>query len=79
VPLPVAYKGVPLDIGFRIDLVVEDRILIEVKSVETLHPVHKKQLLTYLKLSNRTLGILVNFNAQKLEDKVSLIRIINTQ
>jgi GxxExxY protein len=77
VGLPVIYKDQPLDLGFRIDLLVEDLILIEVKSVEAINPVHKKQLLTYLKLSQRRLGLLVNFNVAKLEDKVSLIRIIN--
>jgi GxxExxY protein len=77
VPLPVIYKGVKLEIGFRLDILVEDKIIIEIKSVEELHDVHKKQLLTYLKLSNRKLGILVNFNAAKLIDKESLFRIIN--
>ncbi len=77
VPLPVVYKGVKLEIGFRLDILVEDKIIIEIKSVEFLHDVHKKQLLTYLKLSNRKLGILVNFNAAKLIDKESIIRIIN--
>lgn len=77
--LPVKYKTTQLDIGFRLDLLVENTIIIEIKSVEVLLPVHKKQLLTYLKLANKPLGILVNFNASTLEDKVNLIRIINTQ
>jgi len=77
--LPVNYKGTQLDIGFRLDLLVEDSVIVEIKSVETLMPVHKKQLLTYLKLANKPLGILINFNSNKLEDKVSLIRIINTE
>jgi GxxExxY protein len=77
VGLPVTYKDQQLDLGFRMDLLIEDLILIEVKSVEAINPVHKKQLLTYLKLSQRRLGLLVNFNVAKLEDKVSLIRIIN--
>jgi len=77
VGLPVTYKENSLELGFRIDLLVENELLVEVKSVEALHPVHSKQLLTYLKLSNRKLGLLVNFNVAKIEDKVSLIRIIN--
>ena len=60
--LPVRYKSVLLDLGFRIDILVENEIIIEIKSVEMLHNVHKKQLLTYLKLSGKKLGILVNFN-----------------
>jgi GxxExxY protein len=75
--LPVRYKTVLLDLGFRIDILVENEIIIEIKSVEILHDVHKKQLLTYLKLSGKKLGILVNFNVDKLVDKESLIRIIN--
>ena len=77
VPLPVSYKENKLELGFRIDVLVDNTVIIEVKSVESLHDVHKKQLLTYLKLSDKKLGILVNFNVHKLEDKISLIRIIN--
>lgn len=77
VGVPVFYKEIDLGIGFRIDLLVEDRVLIEIKSVENLSNLHKKQLLTYLKLAKKKLGILVNFNAAMLVDKDSLIRIIN--
>ncbi len=77
VPVPVMYKEVKLDIGFRLDLIVEEQVIIEVKSVELMHNVHKKQLLTYLRLSNKKLGILVNFNSDKLVDKESIFRIIN--
>lgn len=77
VGLPVVYKDIQLDLGFRIDLIVDDKILVEVKSVDALHDVFKKQLLTYLKLSNRRVGILVNFNVNKMQDKISLIRIMN--
>jgi len=77
VPLPVVYKETKLELGFRIDILVENTVIIEIKSVEALHDVHKKQLLTYLKLSKKKLGILVNFNVDTIEDKVSLIRIIN--
>jgi len=75
--IPANYKDVKLDLGFRADIIVEDQIIIEVKSVESLHDVHKKQLLTYLKLTDKKLGILVNFNVSTLIDKESLIRIIN--
>ena len=75
--LPVIYKEESLELGFRLDLLVEDRLIVEIKSVEVLHDVHKKQLLTYLRLSDKKIGILVNFNTNFLEDKESLIRIIN--
>ncbi len=77
VGVPVHYKDVQLELGFRMDILVENQIIIEIKSIEALHDVHKKQLLTYLKLANKKLGILVNFNVVKLIDKESLIRIIN--
>ena len=77
VGLPVNYNGVLLELGFRIDLLVEDLVILEIKSVEVLHDVHKKQLLTYLKLSGKKIGILINFNVNTLKDKESLIRIIN--
>ena len=75
--VPVDYNEVKLELGFRLDVLVEDKIIVEVKSVETLHDVHKKQLLTYLRLSGKKLGILVNFNVASLKDKESIIRIIN--
>lgn len=77
VGLPVEYKSVILELGFRIDILVNNQVVIEIKSVETLHDVHKKQLLTYLRLSDKRIGILVNFNSSVLVDKESLIRIIN--
>lgn len=77
VELPVFYKGVDLGLGFRMDILVNDKVVIEVKSVETLLGVHSKQLLNYLKLSKKKIGILVNFNVQKLIAKENLIRIIN--
>ena len=75
--LPVKYKQALLEIWFRLDILVENQLIIEIKSVEILKDVHKKQLLTYLKLSDKKLGILVNFNESHLEDKRNLIRIIN--
>jgi len=66
-----------LDLGFRMDILVLNEIILEVKSVETLHDVDKKQLLTYLKLANKKLGLLVNFSVSSLKSKESIIRIIN--
>ncbi len=77
VGIPVNYNGVLLELGFRADIIVENTVIIEVKSIEVLHDVHKKQLLTYLKLADKKLGILINFNVSSLVDKESLIRIIN--
>jgi GxxExxY protein len=62
VPLPVLYKGIKLDCGYRMDLLVEDAVIIELKTVEQLLPVHSAQLLTYLKLSGKPVGLLMNFN-----------------
>ncbi len=77
VGIPVSYKDVQLEIGFRLDILVEDSVIVEIKSVEKLADVHKKQLLTYLKLTNKKIGLLVNFNTASLFDKENLIRIIN--
>ncbi|QFZ55725.1 GxxExxY protein [Oceanihabitans sp. IOP_32] len=66
VPLPVFYEGHKLEIGFRLDLLVNDKVIIEIKSVETLSKVHHKQVLTYLKISELKLGILVNFNVDEI-------------
>ena len=62
VAAPVIYKGLRVDGGFRMDMVVEDRVIVELKAVEVLLPVHSAQLLTYLKLTGRPLGLLINFN-----------------
>lgn len=64
-----------MDIGFRADIIVEDKVIIEIKSVELLAPVHHKQLLTYLKLTNHKLGLLVNFNVNLVKD--GIVRIVN--
>lgn len=77
IALPVVYKKIELEVGFRIDILVENSVIIEVKSVAELNDAHKKQLLNYLKLSNMKVGFLVNFNASYLVDKESLIRIVN--
>jgi len=70
VPIPVNYKSVKLDLGFRLDLLVEDKVIIEVKSVENLAEVHHKQVLTYLKITGLKLGILVNFNVAHIKDGI---------
>jgi GxxExxY protein len=66
VPLPLIYNNIKLDIGYRIDILVEDKVIIELKSVENISEVHHKQLITYLKLSNKKLGLLVNFNTDDI-------------
>jgi len=68
VPLPVVYKSVRLDCGYRMDLVVENKVIVELKTVERLLPVHEAQLLTYLKLSGIPTGLLLNFSAAVLRD-----------
>jgi GxxExxY protein len=68
VPLPVVYKGVRLDCGYRMDIVVEGRVVVELKTVETLLPVHEARLLTHLRLSSRRVGLLFNFNAETLKE-----------
>lgn len=73
--IPVVYKGTTLDMSYRIDLIVEDRVIVEVKSVATVLPVHEAQLLTYLKLTACPIGLLINFNEAKLIDGVH--RLVN--
>lgn len=70
VPVTIFYKEKKLDVGFRIDLLIEKKVIIELKSVVTLMPVHHKQVLTYLKATNLKLGILVNFNEDKIADGI---------
>ena len=70
VKLPVVFEGITLDAGYRIDLLINDLVIIEVKSVETLVPVHHKQVLTYLKLSGLRLGMLVNFNSSNISQSI---------
>ncbi|MCU0370593.1 MAG: GxxExxY protein [Bacteroidales bacterium] len=69
--LPVIYGNTKLDAGYRIDLLVEDRVIIELKSVEQIIPIHKAQLLTYMKLSGKHLGLLINFNVVSLKDGIT--------
>ncbi|MBD2714934.1 GxxExxY protein [Microvirga sp. STR05] len=76
VGLPAYYDSVKLEVGFRLDLLVEDKVIVEIKSVDALLDVHHKQLLTYLRLSKRKLGLLINFNTPHVKD--GIIRIANT-
>ena len=68
VPLPIKYRGVCVDVAYRIDLIVEDLVEIEIKAVERLAPIHEAQLLSYLKLSGKRLGLLINFHVLRLKD-----------
>ena len=72
-PLPMVYKNVNLDCGYRLDLLVEGRVVVEIKAIEKLLPVHKAQLLSYLKLTGCKVGLLINFNTKKLIDGVARV------
>ncbi|MBU5613394.1 GxxExxY protein [Geomonas azotofigens] len=74
-PLPVIYESLVLDEGYRADLIVADKVIVELKSVEKIIPVHKKQLLTYLRLSNMRLGLLINFGDNLIKDGIT--RVVN--
>ncbi|CAN5908172.1 GxxExxY protein [soil metagenome] len=73
VGIPVIYDDQDLGLGFRLDIIVNDTVIIEVKSTETIAPVHYKQLLTYLRLSNKKLGLLINFNSPSLTDSIKRV------
>lgn len=74
-PLPIVYKDVKLDCGYRLDLVVEDSVIVEVKAVEQLAPIHDAQLLSYLRLSEKRVGLIINFHVRVLKN--GLKRIVN--
>ncbi len=74
-PLPVTYKDVRLDCGYRLDVLVDNQIVLELKSCEKVEPIHTAQLLTYLRLSNLNLGLLLNFNVPVMKD--GIVRIVN--
>ena len=65
------YKGVDLDIGFRADVIVENSVILEIKSIESIHPVHKKTVISYLRLAYIEVGLLINFNVVKLTDGIT--------
>ena len=73
--MPVVYESVRMDIGFRADLIVADKVIVEIKSIEAVSPVHRKQLLTYLRLTDKRLGLLINFNVELI--KGGLTRVVN--
>src|SRR5262245_20113424 len=75
VPIPVVWETVRLDIGFRADLIVEDAVVVELKSIEAVAKVHKKQLLTYLRIADKRLGLLINFGQELLKDGIH--RVVN--
>ena len=72
-PLPLIYKEVKLDVGYRIDLLVENKVIVEIKSVESLADIHMAQILTYLKFSECKLGLLANFNVRHLKDGIKRV------
>ena len=74
-PLPIFYKDVMLDCGYRLDLVVEDQVIIEIKSVNAIAPIHEAQLLSYLKLSDYKRGLLINFNVKMLKDGIRRMKL----
>ena len=73
--IPINYEGMVFDEGFRADLVVADKVIVELKSLETVAPVHKKQLLTYLRLADKRLGLLINFGANLMKE--GIFRVVN--
>lgn len=75
IPIPLVHELIKLEAGFRADLIVEDKLLIEIKSIECIAPVHYKQVTTYLKLANIKLGLLINFNVALIKDGIQ--RIVN--
>jgi GxxExxY protein len=74
-PIPIIYEGVTLEVGFRADMIVEDKVIVELKSVEEIARVHKKQLLTYLRLADKRLGLLINFGEKLIKDGIT--RVVN--
>ena len=70
VAVPVVYDSIKLDAGYRIDLLVENEIIVELKSVERIHPIHEAQVISYLKLSEKKIGLLINFNVKLLRDGI---------
>ena len=69
-PVPVLYKGIKLDCGYRVDLMVEDAVIVEIKSVDGISPVHQAQIISYLKLSGKSIGLLINFNVVRLNNGI---------
>jgi GxxExxY protein len=74
-PIPVVWDSVQIEVGFRADLIVEDKVIVELKSVEKTAPIHKKQLITYLRLADKRLGLLINFGEELIKDGIT--RLVN--
>ena len=74
-PIPVVYKGIRIDCGSRVDCLVDDRLIIELKAIDTLRAIHRAQLLSYMKLSNVSTGLLINFNVPKLSEGIERFRL----
>lgn len=72
-PIPVVYEDVKLEVGFRADLIVENKVVVEIKSIEAIAPVHSKILLTYLRLTEKKLGLLINFNVALIKDGIKRV------
>ena len=77
VAIPVHYEDIKLDVGFRADLLIDKEVIVEIKSIEAVRPVHKKQVVTYLRLTNNKIGLLINFNEELLKDGIT--RLFNNQ
>ncbi len=73
--VPIVYQEIRIEMGFRADLIIEDQVMVEIKSVDAVAPVHKKQLLTHLRLADKRLGLLINFNVALIKDGIT--RIVN--
>jgi GxxExxY protein len=76
VVLPVTFEGMKVDLGYRIDLIIDDKVLVELKACEAIHPIYKAQLTSYLRLSGRHLGLLINFHVPMLKD--GIVRQVNS-
>ena len=74
-PIPLIHETIRMEVGFRADLIVENKVVVEVKSIEAIAPVHKKQLLTYLRLTDKRLGLLINFNVELIKN--GMARVVN--
>jgi len=73
--MPLVYETIRMNIGFRPDLIVSDKVIVEIKSIEAIAPVHRKQLLTYLKVTDKRLGLLINFNVELIRNGIT--RVVN--
>ncbi len=71
VELPVRYKNASIDCDYRVDLIINDQVVVELKAVETVHPIHEAQLMTYLRVSGKKVGLLINFNVRLLRDGIT--------